>query len=71
MPGDSVQSINTIGPVILIGVVAAIGVFAGVRWRQAASPEKRKWWGLRALAVFALALAIALNQYVLRFRWPL
>lgn len=71
MPSAASQSVNTIGPIILIAAVAAIGIFAGVRWRQATTPEKRRWWGLRAAAVFALALFIALNQYVLRLRWPL
>ncbi|HZC04921.1 MAG TPA: hypothetical protein VE338_04710 [Ktedonobacterales bacterium] len=71
MPSATVQSINTVGPIILIAAIYAVGVFAVVRWRQATSPERRNWWGIRAAAVFALALFITLNQYVLRLRWPI
>jgi membrane protein YdbS with pleckstrin-like domain len=70
MPNTAVQSLNTIGPLILIAVIYAIGVFAVVRWRLAETPQKRNWWGLRAAAVFALALFVTLNQYVLHLRWP-
>lgn len=70
MFGDPAMTINTIGPIILIAVVYAIGVYAAVRWRRAATQQQRNWWGVRAAAVFALALFITLNQYVLHLRWP-
>ncbi len=72
MPSNSppVAAINTIGPIILIAVVYGIGVYAAVRWRRARTPQQRSWWGLRAAAVFALALIVTLNQYVLHLHWP-
>jgi len=70
MPGDPVSALNTVGPILLIAVVYGIGVYAVVRWRRATTQQQRNWWGLRAAAVFALALLVTLNQYVLHLRWP-
>jgi phosphoglycerol transferase MdoB-like AlkP superfamily enzyme len=70
MSNPTNQLINTAGPVILIVVIFAIAVFAFVRSRLATTPDKRRWWSLRAAAVFALALFVALNQYLLHLHWP-
>ncbi|HEY7849311.1 MAG TPA: hypothetical protein VIC27_04555 [Ktedonobacterales bacterium] len=64
------SAINTIGPLILIAAIAVVGVYAGVRWLRATTPQQRNWWGIRAGASFALALFVALNQYILHLRWP-
>lgn len=63
-------AINSVGPLILIAVVCAVAVYAAVRWLRAGTPQQRNWWGVRAAAVFALAVFITLNQYVLHLRWP-
>ncbi len=70
MPGNALRAINTAGPLLLIAVIVGIGVYALLRWRRADTREKRSWWRLRALAMLALALFIALNQYALHLHWP-